>query len=314
MTMPARTRDELLSALFWQVEIGADAALLDSPPGPAETTALASFLPAAKTAEAAPPAAARPALAAAAQPAAPIRSRSAGQPAASGPAFSGLPASQPAAPPDLDRLDSLAALQQALADFDGCSLKHTASNLVFADGNPQAKIMLIGEAPGRDEDRMGLPFVGAAGQLLDRMLAAIGLDRSQVYITNILPWRPPGNRTPTAEETALLWPFLRRHIQLKAPQIILALGGSSAKLLLDSQTGILKLRGQMREVDFGLPARLPVLPSLHPAYLLRSPAQKKLAWADLLTLRHFLDKLPPNKTDPDAAMATESARSNPAGD
>jgi len=307
MTMPARTRDELLSALFWQVEIGADAALLDSPPGAAETTPLAVFMPTAKKTDTPPAAAAMPPE----KSGPPLKS---GLPEKSGRAFSGLPASQPAAHPDLNRLDSLPALQKALADFEGCSLKHTASNLVFADGNPQAKIMLIGEAPGRDEDRMGLPFVGPAGQLLDRMLAAIGLDRSQVYITNILPWRPPGNRTPTAEETALLWPFLRRHIQLKAPQIILALGGSSAKLLLDSQTGILKLRGQMREVDFGLPARLPVLPSLHPAYLLRSPAQKKLAWADLLTLRHFLDKLPPDKTDPDAAMATESARSNPAGD
>ena len=305
MTMPARTRDELLSALFWQVEIGADAALLDSPAGPAGITPMAAFMPAAKTAETPASAAARPAPVPAdpAVPAAP--------PAISGPAFSGLPASQPAARLDLDRLDSLPALQKALADFEGCSLKHTASNLVFADGNPEAKIMLIGEAPGRDEDRMGLPFVGPAGQLLDRMLAAIGLDRSQVYITNILPWRPPGNRTPTAEETALLWPFLRRHIQLKAPQIIMALGGSSAKLLLDSQTGILKLRGQMREVDFGLPAPLPVLPSLHPAYLLRSPAQKKLAWADLLALRHFLDKLPPDKAAAEAGAAPDPASGSP---
>ena len=293
MTMPAPTRDDLLSALFWQVEIGADAALLDSPPGAAETIPMAAFMPAAKTADTPP--AARPEISGSKEISGPKE--------ISGRAFSGLPASQPAARPDLDKLDSLPALQKALTDFEGCSLKHTASNLVFADGNPQAKIMLIGEAPGRDEDRMGLPFVGPSGQLLDRMLAAIGLDRSQVYITNILPWRPPGNRTPTAEETALLWPFLRRHIQLKAPQIIMALGGASAKLLLDSPTGILKLRGQIREVDFGLPARLPVLPSLHPAYLLRSPAHKKLAWADLLTLRHFLDRLPPDKAVPDAALA-----------
>ena len=304
MTMPARTRDELLSALFWQVEIGADAALLDSPADPAGMTPMSAFMPAAKTADTAASAAARSAPVPAAPPAPPAIS---GQPAISGPAFSGLPASQPAARLDLDRLDSLPALQKALADFEGCSLKHTASNLVFADGNPEAKIMLIGEAPGRDEDRMGLPFVGPAGQLLDRMLAAIGLDRSQVYITNILPWRPPGNRTPTAEETALLWPFLRRHIQLKAPQIIMALGGSSAKLLLDSQTGILKLRGQMREMDFGLTAPLPVLPSLHPAYLLRSPAQKKLAWADLLALRHFLDKLPAVKAAAEAGAALDPA-------
>ncbi|MGB0810600.1 MAG: uracil-DNA glycosylase, partial [Candidatus Puniceispirillaceae bacterium] len=168
------------------------------------------------------------------------------------------------------------------------ALKKTASNLVFADGNPDAKVMIIGEAPGGDEDRMGLPFVGAAGQLLDKMLAAIGLDRQHVYITNILPWRPPGNRTPSSEEVALLWPFLRRHIQLKAPQVILALGGSSAKLLLSTTTGILKLRGQVQEIDFGeagQPMVIPVLPSLHPAYLLRAPVMKRQAFADLLTLR-----------------------------
>ena len=151
--------------------------------------------------------------------------------------------------------------------------------------------MLIGEAPGRDEDRMGLPFVGAAGQLLDRMLKSVGMDRQNVYITNILPWRPPGNRTPSAEETQMLWPFLRRHIQLKAPKIIFALGGSSAKLLLNSQTGILKLRGQMADIDFSDAGDgsliIPVLPSLHPAYLLRAPNMKKQAFSDLLQLhRH----------------------------
>ena len=175
-----------------------------------------------------------------------------------------------------------------MASFDGCALKKTASNLVFADGNPEAKIMIIGEAPGGDEDRMGLPFVGAAGQLLDKMLAAIGLDRQHVYITNILPWRPPGNRTPSSEEVALLWPFLRRHIQLKAPKVIFALGGSSAKLLLNTTTGILKLRGQVQEIDFGDAGQanvIPVLPSLHPAYLLRAPKMKQQAFHDLLVLK-----------------------------
>ena len=192
---------------------------------------------------------------------------------------------------DLSALTTLEDLKSALQVFDGCALKKTASNLVFADGNPAADIMLIGEAPGRDEDRMGLPFVGAAGQLLDRMLKSIGMDRQNVYITNILPWRPPGNRTPSSEETQLLWPFLRRHIQLKAPKIIFALGGSSAKLLLNTETGILKLRGQMQEIDFSDAGDgsllIPVLPSLHPAYLLRAPNMKKQAFLDLLQLQKY---------------------------
>ena len=192
---------------------------------------------------------------------------------------------------DLTSIQTLDDLKAALLAFEGCALKKTASNLVFADGNPGADIMLIGEAPGRDEDRMGLPFVGAAGQLLDRMLKSVGMDRQNVYITNILPWRPPGNRTPSAEETQLLWPFLRRHIQLKAPKIIFALGGSSAKLLLNSQTGILKLRGQMTDIDFSDAADgsriIPVLPSLHPAYLLRAPNMKKQAFSDLLQLQRY---------------------------
>ena len=192
---------------------------------------------------------------------------------------------------DLTSIQTLDELKAALQAFEGCALKKTASNLVFADGNPAADIMMIGEAPGRDEDRMGLPFVGAAGQLLDRMLKSVGMDRQNVYITNILPWRPPGNRTPSAEETQMLWPFLRRHIQLKAPKIIFALGGSSAKLLLNSQTGILKLRGQMADIDFSDAGDgsliIPVLPSLHPAYLLRAPNMKKQAFSDLLQLHRY---------------------------
>ncbi len=194
--------------------------------------------------------------------------------------------------PSVSSISDLHKLKEALSAFEGCALKKTASNLVFADGNPEADIMLIGEAPGRDEDRMGLPFVGAAGQLLDKMLLSIGLDRQSVYITNILPWRPPGNRTPSVEETQMMWPFLKRHIQLVAPKIIFALGGSSAKLLLNTQTGILKLRGQMTDIDFsddqsGL-FKIPVLPSLHPAYLLRAPNMKKQAFADLVMLKKQL--------------------------
>jgi len=178
----------------------------------------------------------------------------------------------------------LTALRAALETMDDCALKHTASNMVFADGNAGARVMIIGESPGRDEDRVGLPFVGASGQFLDKMLASIGLDRSLVYIANLLPWRPPGNRTPTAEEVNMLLPWLRRHIQLANPEIVFILGGSSAKALLDSKDGIMKLRGKWRDVDYGDGINRPTLASLHPAYLLRSPAQKRLAFHDLLSL------------------------------
>lgn len=176
-------------------------------------------------------------------------------------------------------LDELMELQKA---YDGCGLKKTAKTTVFEDGNRQAKIMLIGEAPGRDEDMQGKPFVGRAGQLLDKMLAAITLDRNHVYIANILPWRPPGNRTPTAAEMELCKPFVTRQIELVQPELLVFLGGSSAKNLLDTTDGILKLRGKWRTYSS---AQIPALPTLHPAYLLRQPAQKKLAWRDLLNLK-----------------------------
>lgn len=182
---------------------------------------------------------------------------------------------------------SLDALRQAILDFDGCALKQTATNTVFADGNPQARIMLIGEAPGADEDRIGRPFVGQAGRLLDRMLASIGLDRDQVYITNILPWRPPGNRNPSPAEVEMCLPFVQRHIALIAPDIVVLLGGVAAKALLDTASGITRLRGRWTSLDVAGRA-VPVLPMFHPAYLLRQPAQKSLAWADLLALKQRL--------------------------
>ena len=191
-------------------------------------------------------------------------------------------------------ITSLADLQSAMAKLDDCSLKHTASNLCFADGNPGARLMIIGEAPGRDEDRMGVPFVGADGQLLDKMIASIGLDRASVYLTNLLPWRPPGNRSPTDEETAMLLPWLFRHVQLAKPEFVLLLGGAAAKLVLGSHDGIMKLRGRWRNVDFGDGVPRPVLASLHPAYLLRSPAQKRLAFEDLLLLAKRLAAVQPN--------------------
>lgn len=179
---------------------------------------------------------------------------------------------------------TLDELRNALETFEGCSLKHTAKNLVFADGNPAGRIMLIGEAPGREEDLEGKPFVGPAGQLLDRMLAAIGLDRSHVYIANTLPWRPPGNRTPTPAEIALCLPFLQRQIELVDPAVLVCLGGVSAKQMLQTDLGIMKLRG--RWMSYALNGRdVPVLPLFHPSYLLRQPAQKKLAWQDLQSLR-----------------------------
>ena len=191
-------------------------------------------------------------------------------------------------------ITSLADLQSAMAKLDDCPLKHTASNLCFADGNPGARLMIIGEAPGRDEDRMGVPFVGADGQLLDKMIASIGLDRASVYLTNLLPWRPPGNRSPTDEETAMLLPWLFRHVQLAKPEFVLLLGGAAAKLVLGSHDGIMKLRGRWRDVDFGDGVPRPVLASLHPAYLLRSPAQKRLAFEDLLLLAKRLAAVQPN--------------------
>lgn len=179
---------------------------------------------------------------------------------------------------------SLEALREALERFEGCSLKHTAKNLVFADGNPQARIMLIGEAPGRDEDLEGRPFVGPSGQLLDKMLAAIGLDRGLVYIANTLPWRPPGNRPPTSAEISICEPFIQRQIELVDPAMLVCLGGVASKQMLKSDLGIMKLRG--RWMNYEISGRnVPVLPLFHPAYLLRQPAQKRLAWRDLLMLK-----------------------------
>ncbi len=184
---------------------------------------------------------------------------------------------------------SLAELKDALADFEGCALKHTATNLVFADGNPEADLVLIGEAPGRDEDLRGLPFVGRSGQLLDRMLAAIGRDRTKAYILNILPWRPPANRNPTPEEMAVCLPFVLRHLELTRAKTFVALGGVAAKQLLDTTSGIMRLRGNWQTLTLPNGVTRPLLPTFHPAYLLRQPAHKKLAWRDLLSLRQKLE-------------------------
>ena len=179
---------------------------------------------------------------------------------------------------------TLEELRQAVENFEGCALKLTAAHTVFGDGNPQAKIVLIGEAPGADEDRIGIPFVGRSGKLLDKMLAAIGLDRSDYYITNILPWRPPGNRTPTSGEIAVCLPFLKRQLEIINPDYILLLGGSSANALFDNQEPISRLHGRWLEYPKGNGSSAQALATFHPAYLLRNTGQKAKAWADLLKL------------------------------
>lgn len=184
-------------------------------------------------------------------------------------------------------LDELKAL---LESYDGCGLKLRATQLVFADGNPDADIMLIGEAPGAEEDLQGKPFVGKSGQLLDRMLAAIGLDRTKVYIANTVPWRPPGNRTPTPEEMALCLPFLHRQVELVAPKIVMTLGGPAMQTVFDTTNGIIKMRGKWQSVTIGRHA-VEALPTLHPAYLLRNPPAKQQAWMDLLSLKMKLEEL-----------------------
>jgi uracil-DNA glycosylase len=185
---------------------------------------------------------------------------------------------------------SLADIAAALRQFDACPLKRTATNLVFADGNPEARVMFIGEAPGRDEDEQGKPFVGRSGQFLDRMLAAIGLSRhsadpqTAAFITNVIYWRPPGNRKPTDAETLMCLPFVMQTIELAKPEFLVCLGATPTQRLLETTEGILKLRGTWRDFN-----GIPLLPTLHPAYLLRQPAQKRLVWRDLLSLRRRLN-------------------------
>jgi DNA polymerase len=182
---------------------------------------------------------------------------------------------------------SLEELRTILARFEGCALRATATQLVFADGNPQARVMFVGEAPGREEDIAGLPFVGRSGQLLDRMLAAIGLDRTSAYIANIIPWRPPGNRTPTPQESAICLPFIRRQIELANPDILVCLGNPSTQTLLNVKDGILKTRGRWFPYQTGT-REIRALATLHPAYLLRQPLQKRFAWRDFLAIKKAL--------------------------
>src|SRR3954469_17986055 len=189
---------------------------------------------------------------------------------------------------------SLEALRAMLERFDGCALKSTATRLVFADGNPQARVMFVGEAPGREEDIEGLPFVGRSGQLLNRMMAAIGLDRTSAYIANVIPWRPPGNRTPTPQETQICLPFIQRQIDLVNPDVLVTLGNPSTQTLLSTREGIMKTRGKWFDYDTGTRV-IRALATFHPAYLLRSPSYKRLAWQDLRAIARALEQ-PPTST------------------
>lgn len=236
-----------------------------------------------------------------AQPAAPSALGASSAPLARHPAASAAPIPAPIAvsllPPDAmaaeayalaSKAETLDALRAALESFGGCGLKETATSLVFGDGDATSGLMVIGEAPGREEDIAGHPFVGRSGQLLDRMLAAIGLPRQTVRVANTVPWRPPGNRSPTPMETEICRPFLMRQIELVAPRIVLAVGSSSVKTLTGSEEGILRSRGRWSTLELPNGQMVPMTATLHPAYLLRQPAQKKLAWRDLLAVQQRL--------------------------
>jgi uracil-DNA glycosylase family 4 len=205
------------------------------------------------------------------------------------PAKSRTSAQSQAISASLEAATTLADLEALLGEFEGCALKRTAKSLCFARGSASARIMLIGEAPGRDEDLQGKPFVGRAGQLLDRMLAAIGLAEEHVYITNTIYWRPPGNRTPTPQEIEACAPFLARQIELLSPQVMVLLGGAAAKSILGVSEGIMRLRGKWKLYRSG-DREIPTLATLHPAYLLRKPEEKRYAWRDLLMLKARLEE------------------------
>ena len=262
--------ERYLSSLNWLVEAGADEAI-----GEAPVNRLVAKSQPATPVPLAPPAQARPA------PSTPTRGP---EPMASGDAVGDAQALAAGA-------GDLKELKAAMESFDGCALKRTAANTVFADGTPAGGVMFIGEAPGRDEDRVGKPFVGRAGQLLDKMLASIGLSRqSNAYITNVINWRPPDNRDPSPEEAAMCLPFLRRHIELADPGVIILLGAVAARHVMGISDGIMKSRGRWMEYRVG-EKMVPIMPTLHPAYLLRQPAHKKLAWRDLQSLAARMDAL-----------------------
>ncbi len=262
------SREELIALTRWFADMGVDCAVEGEP--------VNRFAPAADIAEA--PARTAPRLERQAPPS--PMSRPGGLTPPQAPDIAAQSAREAAT--NAKTLDELRAAMDA---FEGCGLKRTASRLVFADGNPQARIMLVGEGPGADEDRQGKPFVGRAGQLLDRMLAAIGHDRSSVYIANVVPWRPPGNRTPTPQETQICLPFIQRQIELVNPQLLVCLGAASAQTLLGIKDGIMRARGKWFDYVLTDGHTVPAIAMLHPAFLLRTPIRKREAWSDMLALR-----------------------------
>ena len=272
---PAPTIAQLLS---FYLEAGVDCALSEEPVNRLSDPEPAPDLKAAAFAEASPARSIR-----------------------SAPAAYIAPASEPLPSPDAAIVSareqartaaSLDVLRNLLEKFDGCALKSTATRLVFADGNPKARIMFVGEAPGREEDIEGLPFVGRSGKLLDRMIAAIGLDRSKVYIANVIPWRPPGNRTPTPQETQICLPFIQRQIELVDPDILVTLGNPSTQTLLSTREGIMKTRGRWFDYDTGT-RTIRAIATFHPAYLLRSPSYKRMSWQDLRAVAKALAEATP---------------------
>ncbi|MAU99096.1 MAG: uracil-DNA glycosylase [Fulvimarina sp.] len=305
---PPLTRDAAVALLAWYREAGIDSLLLDQPRDRFAETATENARRKAKARPAAPAAAGgrtevRPESGQRERSAPPSTNRQAfGEPSPATNGDSAFPSTRIAIPDDAALADareravsaaSLAELRELLHGFEGCNLKITAKHTVFGDGPDKADLMLIGEAPGRDEDMAGVPFVGRSGQLLNRMLAAIGIERESVRVTNTVPWRPPGNRAPTPAETRICLPFVQRQIELVAPKVIVCLGSPSAKAILGSAEGILRIRGKWQSYSFDLEpgGAIPAIAMLHPAYLLRQPAQKKLAWQDLLALKAKMDQL-----------------------
>jgi uracil-DNA glycosylase len=271
--------------LRWYVEMGVDEAVGEFPVDRTQPR------PTKSATEAARENAVQPPVRAGTTPAAPRHA------APAVPASRALPAAV-AAPDVIARANAAATvdeLARAVAEFEGCALRQTATNTVFADGNPAARLMLIGEAPGAEEDRIGKPFVGRSGQLLDRMLAAIGIDRTSAYITNVLYWRPPGNRKPTPAEIAACLPFVQRHIALVRPAVLALCGGTAASTLLATTEGSTKPHGRWFDLTVdGLYRPVKTIATYHPSYLLRSPERKREAWRDLLTIQEELENI--NKT------------------
>jgi len=264
MTETSTRKNDPLGQLAWQVEMGADEVISETPVNRFEKAIEEE--PEARGTASEP---ARPEIPQGAPPPPDVAEQAAGDLAA--------------------KAKTLEALKKAIETFDGCSLKKTAMSTVFARGNPASGLMLVGEAPGADEDRQGKPFVGAAGKLLDKMMAAIGrTSEEDYYISNILPWRPPGNRKPTLAEQAMCLPFIRRHIELAGPKVLVLLGGTALQALMETSDGITRVRGMWLSLTIN-GGEVPVMATFHPAYLLRQPQLKRQAWQDLLEIKSKLD-------------------------